>query len=523
MISVHSAVLANDMALAQMLLARPTTDVNQRDDSGCTALFVAIHEGHSDLVALLLSEKGVDVNLANSDGHAPLYHAVKLGHAFITEALLADSRIDVNVRSKCGYTPLWMAMQARPLRTAIVSALLTTRGIDVNPVDIYGHTPLLLAAKTGRTEAVAELLTAPHIDANKANSNDKQTPLHVAVAGGHTEVVAALLAVPGVDVNLLDKHGCSPLYLAAKEGPVQIVSTLIADDRTEVNKSSNSGYTPLYMACDSGRLGVVAVLLSARTIDVNQANVDGRTPLHAAAAEGHGAVVDQLLAMPGIDATKADARGQTALQTAAECGYDAIADALQAATEHNDAPSATETVEEFAVLRELLAGGLHASVISASLQRAKLLLVGRGRSGKSSTLQALKKGRAFDQRERSTAAARQDTLAVFAQEDVQAQEWTEYKPIGQERQRVCFLCTVRLVCQTWPPARWPASISALAPLAGLSCLLLTCRTFLLAHCHHNRCTPLGTFGTLDRLGATFAGAWSSNCTPHTQHCILYRC
>ena len=195
---------------------------------------------------------------------------------------------------------------------------------------------------------------------------------------------------------------------------------------------------------------------------------------------------------------------------------------LQAATEQNDAPSATETGEEFAVLRELLAGGLHASVISASLQRAKLLLVGRGRSGKSSTLQALKKGRAFDERERSTAAARQDTLAVFAQEDVQAQEWTEYKPIGQERQRVCFLCTVRLVCQTWPPARWPASVSALAPLAGLSCLLLTCRTFLLAHCHHNFCTPLGMFGTLDRLGATFAGAWSSNCTPHTQH-IRYRC
>ena len=95
--------------------------------------------------------------------------------------------------------------------------------------------------------------------------------------------------------------------------------------------------------------------------------------------------------------------------------------------------------DQFPLLGTLLSSGLHNSVVSASLKRAKLLFVGRGRSGKSSTLKALKKGRPFDPMERSTATARQHTLAVFAREDVQAQEWTAYQPIGQERQRVRVL------------------------------------------------------------------------------------
>ena len=404
---LHKAALTNDVSLAQTLLALPTTDVNQRDESGCTALSVAVYEGHLDLVVLLLAEQSVDVNLTNAEGYAPLHRApfAKQGMSQgIVKALLAASRVDVNVRNKSGQTTLAMALRL----PEIVSVLLAAKGIDVNPVDSYGCTPMLLAAKSGRADAVDALLKAPHIDVNKENANDGQSPLYVAVAGAHTEVVAALLAVPGVNVNLPDNHGCSSLHLAAREGHTQIV-----------------------------------VLLSARDIDVNQANVNGLTPLHAAAREGHGAVVDTLLAMPGIDATVVDAMlGQTPLEMATEHGYDAIADALQAAMDQTDAPSTTETVEEFSVLRELLAGGLHNSVLSASLKRAKLLFVGRGRSGKSSTLEALKKGRAFDNRERSTAAARQDTLAVFAQEDVQAQEWTAYKPIGQERQRVRFLCTL---------------------------------------------------------------------------------
>ena len=47
-----------------MLLAKQGVDVNQAADDGDTPLFIASHNGHSEVVSMLLAKQGVDLNKA---------------------------------------------------------------------------------------------------------------------------------------------------------------------------------------------------------------------------------------------------------------------------------------------------------------------------------------------------------------------------------------------------------------------------------------------------------------------------
>ena len=73
------AVEGNNIHIVQALISEGSA-VNDVDQSGQTALFIAVWKGHVECVVALL-EANADVNKANGDGYTPLHRASISGRA----------------------------------------------------------------------------------------------------------------------------------------------------------------------------------------------------------------------------------------------------------------------------------------------------------------------------------------------------------------------------------------------------------------------------------------------------------
>ncbi len=117
---------------------------------------------------------------------------------------------------------------------------------------------------------------------DKFTPEEAQKRLVAAVKNGDAETVAEMLSVPGIDVNKATNNGWTPLYGAAREGYTEVVKLLLAAPGIDVNKANGSGWTPLNTAAYNGHTEVVKLLLAVPGIDVNKANAYGGTPLSSA-------------------------------------------------------------------------------------------------------------------------------------------------------------------------------------------------------------------------------------------------
>merc|ERR1711933_594108 len=77
-------------------LARPLVDPDTADESGTTALLVAVRKGHAD-VARLLIRKGADVNKAGAWGFTPLMYTAIWGQVDLAKHLLQNGA-DLHVK-----------------------------------------------------------------------------------------------------------------------------------------------------------------------------------------------------------------------------------------------------------------------------------------------------------------------------------------------------------------------------------------------------------------------------------------
>jgi ankyrin repeat protein len=93
-----------DITRVRSLLEANEAEVNQKDEYGDTALYLASCQGHTD-IALALIKKGADVNEQNNIGDTALYWVSFYGHTAIALALIEKSA-DLNAKSKNGYTAL---------------------------------------------------------------------------------------------------------------------------------------------------------------------------------------------------------------------------------------------------------------------------------------------------------------------------------------------------------------------------------------------------------------------------------
>lgn len=291
-INLHLAAYLGDIAAARRLI-ETGSDVNIRDDLGCTPLHYAALQGQAEVAELLIGN-GADVNAGDKYGNPPLHLAKK--HIEVTR-ILVDHGANLNAEDQAGQTALREAI----LRgDKDVVDFLIDQGADID---------LRSAAYIGRLDKVKELL------ANGADINVRREP-------ADPSILKALSTVyPEATAAKREPQGDTPLHRAVQGAHDDVVEFLV-NAGAEIEARGNDGQAPLYEAAYLGFTEIAKTLI-AHGADINTGDggdYEGETPLQIAARCGHTATV-ALLLDHGADAKAKDKHGYTALEHAWDEGF----------------------------------------------------------------------------------------------------------------------------------------------------------------------------------------------------------
>ena len=130
-----------------------------------------------------------------------------------------------------------------------------------NAMDARGFTPLDWAARTGRTDVIAELVREGADPDLRDDGPNGWAPLHHAVHKGQLAAVRALLAAGAyVDPAATRSNGITPLMLACAQGEPEIVDTLLAAG-ADPHVKQRGEETALTYAMTTGNRRVIQALL----------------------------------------------------------------------------------------------------------------------------------------------------------------------------------------------------------------------------------------------------------------------
>ena len=190
---LDKAVKTGDMGVCNLLL--PTVvDINQPNRAYETLLLSAVMDNQNAIVDVLLAYPKIDPNQTTTAG-SPLRKAVAQNNLGMVKALLAHPGINPNHSHHSDIvdinTPLITA--ARLGYTDVAKALLAHQKIDLGQNDFGDKDALHYAAEAGHVDVVALLLDQPKINVHYKKIGG-QTPIYHAYEARHFNVVALIEA-----------------------------------------------------------------------------------------------------------------------------------------------------------------------------------------------------------------------------------------------------------------------------------------------------------------------------------------
>lgn len=261
--SLADAAMARDEEAVRSLL-KQKVDVNAPQPDGTTALHWAVREDDLQTVQLLI-RAGANVRAANRFGATPLSLAATNGNAAIIEVLLKAGEDSNAVVSESGDTVLMLA--ARTGKPDAV-AMLLNHGAEVNKTNATGQTALMWAAAE-RNSAAVQVLVEHKADLGvKTRAAPPPKPLDTIFSapfpvGGMTALLfaarqndlksAAVLIAAGADVKESAQDGTSPLLVAILNGHYTLANFLL-EKGADPNAVDGKGRAALYAAVDMRNL-----------------------------------------------------------------------------------------------------------------------------------------------------------------------------------------------------------------------------------------------------------------------------
>ncbi|KAJ7373499.1 hypothetical protein OS493_011096 [Desmophyllum pertusum] len=367
--------LATRLELVRYFVEQHEADIHGRNSLGRTPLHVAALKGQSDTVSYLLNQ-GADINSREESGRSALFYAVYEGHA---AAAKGGPVCDVDLFEVAASRGLTDVLQ-----------LLLDRGLcdTVDRVNRYGETPLMEAASGGHYDTVAFLLDhganvngvsktevakdtcVDHSDSEDSEKDDDQytwfnderearqtevaklliergagtsypngeqntdfdkkastldrwedgeTLLTSAASRGDFDAIPLLLE-KGMDVNAKNMSGDTILSCVLRHTPscpraMEIVKLLLTFG-ADINNKNDRSETPLQIACCMN-FDKVAELLLELGCDTNVKNDNSYSPLHHAAHYNNGKLVEMLLQYGADAKVKSDEGEMVPLHIAA--------------------------------------------------------------------------------------------------------------------------------------------------------------------------------------------------------------
>ncbi|KAL6904129.1 hypothetical protein GGI43DRAFT_311542 [Trichoderma evansii] len=171
--------------VVQLLLERGAfiEETSNTDDTGPTALVLAVASGHKDMASFLI-QHGANIEAVDENRRTPLLIAAEDYHGLGLAELFLYQGSCVNATDNSGRTPLMAA--ARSGSWAVVKILLN-RGVQVDSKDKEGRTALMDAAVGGHYDVVKHLLDGGANEAIVDRYGD--TALAMATREGHLKVI----------------------------------------------------------------------------------------------------------------------------------------------------------------------------------------------------------------------------------------------------------------------------------------------------------------------------------------------
>jgi len=210
--SFFDAIRSGDLGQVRGLLDRDHSLASARNESGASALLMAIYTGRSEVRELLLS-RGVQMDLPEASAAGDL---TRVKHFVEAEPALANSF------SADGFPVFALACFFGHLDTA---RYLAEQGADIHAAATNGsgYNALTAAVTAGHTEIVKYLLKRG-LDPNY-RYGPGYTPLLASAANGHLEIVKLLLA-NGADPAATADDGKSALVIATERNHAEVAEFL---------------------------------------------------------------------------------------------------------------------------------------------------------------------------------------------------------------------------------------------------------------------------------------------------------
>ncbi|EGD80405.1 hypothetical protein PTSG_11050 [Salpingoeca rosetta] len=216
------------------------------------------------------------------------------------------------------------------------------------------------------------------------------------------------------------------MLTACKAGNVAAVTSLVEQDHADVDQQDEQGDTPLHVACRHNQPAIVKLLLE-KGADASVKNKQGETPHYVATASGHTAITSIEGLNPGSQQQQQNTKDPRASTPSTKPKQE-----ITAASDPEQGRK--ERLQQH--MREIIAR-FNATMAS----RAKLIFIGQGRAGKTSTFHSLM-GHMFNKHEHSTHGAATTDLAVIV-ESMDVHDWQELDAEISELMR--SLCGTALV------------------------------------------------------------------------------
>jgi ankyrin repeat protein len=205
----------------------------------------------------------------------PLRAVIQIGYLDVLQQLVNEQNFDVNRVDKAdGRTPIFEA--ARTGRTDIAAFLISKRA-QINVLDDSGLSPLAVGLAAGSFAAATFLMQKGAVVMQRLQNDS--TPLHVAagVNGGHA-VLHALLQ-RGAALDAQDVIGRTPLHLSATAE----IAEVFLREGANATRTKADGLLPLHSLARSGHARALETVLSWRQSGVDEKTWRGDSALHLAA------------------------------------------------------------------------------------------------------------------------------------------------------------------------------------------------------------------------------------------------
>lgn len=103
---ITSAVFENNLKMTELILEN-TNFIDEQDENGYTALYIASGNGNMEIVKFLI-EHGANINLVDNSNSTPLSIAVMNEHIQVAEYLI-EHGADTSIKDNEGLDALWFA------------------------------------------------------------------------------------------------------------------------------------------------------------------------------------------------------------------------------------------------------------------------------------------------------------------------------------------------------------------------------------------------------------------------------